>query len=214
MTTKENVYDVKISSWDKSDNDVLSKYKGKVTLIINVTADCGNAPQYGIIETIYRKYKDKGFEVLAVPTNDYCGIGITYGEYCDGIKTAEDARDYAIDTYDVSYDFTELITSNPGPAADAEFMNRMYRGRTEPFPRQLEEDEEVHELYQTLCKNNGKQMYGNFEKFLVDKNGSLRFDYANGTLMEYANQSDPDQVGPADEEYERLCNDIEKLLAE
>ncbi|NBP55670.1 hypothetical protein EBU71_03875 [bacterium] len=212
MSTK-SVYDIKISSWDKQDTDLLSKYKNKVTLIINVTADCGNAPQYGIIETIYRKYKDNGFEVIAVPTNDYCGTGITYGEYCDGIKNAEDARDYAIDTYDVSYNFTELVTSNPGPAVDKEFIDKMYRGRTEPFPRQLEEDEEVHQLYKALCGEHIK-MFGNFEKFLIDKNGTLRFNYTNGTLMEYAHKTDPDAVGTADEEYERLCSDIEKLLAE
>ena len=81
-----SIYDVKIKSWDGSDKDFLNKYKGKVTLFINVTGDCGNAPQYGIIESIYRKYKDKGFEVVAIPTNEYCGSGITYGEFECGIK--------------------------------------------------------------------------------------------------------------------------------
>lgn len=209
----KSIYDIKISSWDGSNDNVLEGYKGKVTLIINTTADCGNAPQFGIIETIYRKYKNQGFEVLAVPTNDYCGIGITYGDYCDGIKDAAESREYAIDTYDVTYNFTELVTSNPGPAADQEFMDKMYNGRTEPFPRQLQEGESVHELFDELCKrSDNKKMFGNFEKFLIDKNGNVVKNYKNGTLMEYAHKSDPQDVASAEEEYEILCKDIENLL--
>lgn len=208
-----NIYDIKIGSWDKTDKDMLSKYKGKVTLIINVTADCGNAPQYGIIESIYRKYKNDGFEVLAVPTNDYCGSGITYGDYCDGIKNAEEARDYAIDTYDVTYDFTEMIVSYPHEPLDQETLEKAYPGRTTSFPRTLEPGEEPHELYKTLCnvaKTEG--LFGNFEKFLIDKNGNFNKFYTNGKLMEYAHKTNKSHVADADTEYEILCNDIEALL--
>lgn len=206
-----SIYDIPLKSWDGTEN-MLEKYKGKVTMVINVTGDCGNAPQYGVIETMYRKYKDAGFEVLAVPTNDYCGPGITYNEFECGITTPETARDYAIDLYDVTYDFSELITSNPGPAESKEFMDANYPGRKEAFPRQLEEGEEVHPLYQGLTAwNGGAPIFGNFEKFLVDKNGKVAQRYPNGTLLDYAYEGG-DRTQTSGEDYEMICKAIEELL--
>ncbi|MCX6171018.1 MAG: glutathione peroxidase [Ignavibacteriales bacterium] len=59
---------------DMSGKDVkLSDYKGKVLLIVNVASKCGYTPQYEALEAIYNKYKDKGFEILAFPCNDFGG---------------------------------------------------------------------------------------------------------------------------------------------
>jgi glutathione peroxidase len=51
----------------------LSDYEGKVLLIVNVASKCGYTPQYAGLEKIYEKYKDKGFEILAFPCNDFGG---------------------------------------------------------------------------------------------------------------------------------------------
>ncbi len=51
----------------------LSDYKGDVLLIVNVASECGNTPQYKGLEEIYEKYKDKGFEILAFPCNQFGG---------------------------------------------------------------------------------------------------------------------------------------------
>ncbi|MHB8904755.1 MAG: glutathione peroxidase [Melioribacteraceae bacterium] len=51
----------------------LADYKGKVLLIVNVASKCGYTPQYEGLETIYNKYKEKGFEILAFPCNDFGG---------------------------------------------------------------------------------------------------------------------------------------------
>jgi len=49
----------------------LKAYEGKVLLIVNVASRCGNTPQYKPLQAIYDKYKEKGFEVLGFPCNDF-----------------------------------------------------------------------------------------------------------------------------------------------
>lgn len=49
----------------------LEQYKGKVLLIVNTASACGFTPQLKDLETIYTKYKDKGFEILAFPCDDF-----------------------------------------------------------------------------------------------------------------------------------------------
>ena len=49
----------------------LSHYKDKVLLIVNVASHCGFTPQYQELETLYQKYKDRGFTILAFPCNQF-----------------------------------------------------------------------------------------------------------------------------------------------
>ena len=210
MTT--SIYDVPIRSWDGTEDNFLEQYKGKVCLVINVTADCGNAPQYGIIEEIYQKYKDQGFEVIAVPTNDYCGPGITYGKWVDGIEDAKQAKDYAEDVYDVTYKFTELVTSRPS----SEWSGKLKPGQT------------THPIYEELTKLKDGEVYemgGNFEKFIVGRDGKVACVLPNYTLLDYArinflkgNLKAGGELAhklPMDsaDSYAKICNEIEKALA-
>nr|XP_023926708.1 probable phospholipid hydroperoxide glutathione peroxidase isoform X1 [Quercus suber]XP_023926709.1 probable phospholipid hydroperoxide glutathione peroxidase isoform X2 [Quercus suber]XP_023926710.1 probable phospholipid hydroperoxide glutathione peroxidase isoform X3 [Quercus suber] len=58
---------------DAKGNDVdLSKYKGKVLLIVNVASQCGlTNSNYTELNQVYEKYKDQGLEILAFPCNQF-----------------------------------------------------------------------------------------------------------------------------------------------
>ena len=49
----------------------LSNYKEKVMLIVNTATKCGFTPQYEGLEKLYKEYKDRGFEILDFPCNQF-----------------------------------------------------------------------------------------------------------------------------------------------
>lgn len=46
-------------------------FDGKALMIVNIATHCGYTSQLDGLEKIYQKYKSKGFEVVAVPSNDF-----------------------------------------------------------------------------------------------------------------------------------------------
>lgn len=67
-----SVYDFSVKTIDGKDV-ALSQYKGKALLIVNTASQCGYTPQYKSLEALYQEYKDRGFEILAFPSNDFGG---------------------------------------------------------------------------------------------------------------------------------------------
>ncbi len=71
----------------------LSKYKGKVTMIVNTASKCGNTPQYAGLEKLHEKYAEKGLAILGFPANEFGkqepGTNADIGEFCQknyGVK--------------------------------------------------------------------------------------------------------------------------------
>ncbi len=79
----------------------LSKYRGKVLLIVNVASQCGNTPQYKDLEALYRKYKDEGFVILGFPANNF-------GAQEPG--TDQEIKTFCSTTYDVTFDLFSKIS--------------------------------------------------------------------------------------------------------
>ena len=64
------VYDYVVK--DREGKDIsLSEYQGKVLLIVNTATGCGFTPHYKPLEAMYKEMKDKGFEILDFPCNQF-----------------------------------------------------------------------------------------------------------------------------------------------
>ena len=68
--SKQSIHDFKMKTID-GQTKALSDYRGKILMVVNVASFCGYSPQYKDLEAVYRKYKDKGFTILAFPANNF-----------------------------------------------------------------------------------------------------------------------------------------------
>lgn len=71
-STAKSVYEFKMKDIEGKEVS-LSKYKGKVVMLVNVASKCGLTPQYEALQGLYTKYKDQGFVVLGFPANNFMG---------------------------------------------------------------------------------------------------------------------------------------------
>jgi gluconolactonase len=64
----------------------LSRYEGKVLLVVNVASECRFTGQYTNLQQLYQKYRDRGFVVLGFPANNFGGqepgTNAQIKEYC------------------------------------------------------------------------------------------------------------------------------------
>jgi glutathione peroxidase len=64
----------------------LSEYRGKVLLVVNTATRCGFTPQYSGLQELYDKYRERGFEILDFPCNQFAqqapGTDAEIGSFC------------------------------------------------------------------------------------------------------------------------------------
>mgnify|MGYP001558713024 CR=1 FL=1 len=68
----DSFYSLQTTSLDGKPAD-LSKFRGQVTLAVNVASQCGFTPQYKGLEKLHEEFSPKGFSVLGFPSNDFGG---------------------------------------------------------------------------------------------------------------------------------------------
>ncbi|MDA0898403.1 MAG: hypothetical protein O3A30_03905 [Bacteroidetes bacterium] len=111
-----SIYDLELGSANDPNEDILGKLAGKVTLLFNVAAGCGNIPQHAVLEELNRRFADNpDFSILAVVVDDFWCHG--YPEFQDGLQNYIDghglsispgqmACKYAFENYGSTYPFT------------------------------------------------------------------------------------------------------------
>lgn len=64
------IYDFTMNDIDGKPRQ-LREFEGQVVMIVNTASFCGNTPQYAGLQTLYERYRDQGFTILAFPANDF-----------------------------------------------------------------------------------------------------------------------------------------------
>ncbi|KAK3415739.1 probable glutathione peroxidase 4 [Eucalyptus grandis] len=90
---------------DSKGNEVnLSAYEGKVLLIVNVASKCGFTEQnYTQLAELHNRYKDKGFEILAFPCNQFLR---------QEPDTSQEVEDFACNRYKVEFPIFQKVCVN------------------------------------------------------------------------------------------------------
>ncbi|KAL6968359.1 Phospholipid hydroperoxide glutathione peroxidase, mitochondrial [Sarracenia purpurea var. burkii] len=140
---------------DRKGNDVdLSIYKGKVLLVVNVASKCGfTNSNYTQLTELHNKYKDKGFEILAFPCNQFL---------FQEPGTSEEAHEFVCTRFKAEYPiFKKIRVNGPDTAPVYKFLKASKEAGTGGFL--------------------GSRIKWNFTKFLVDKEGKVLRRYGTTT---------------------------------
>ena len=95
-----SVYDFTVNDIDGNPVS-LAKYKGQVVLIVNTASRCGFTPQYEGLQSLYSKYKDRGFVVLGFPANNFKG---------QEPGTDQEIKAFCVTKYDVNFPMFSKIS--------------------------------------------------------------------------------------------------------
>jgi len=123
-TQTGSVYDFTLNDIDGNPVS-LSQFRGKVLLVVNTASFCGNTPQYEGLQTMYERYKSKGFEILAFPANNF-------GQQEPG--TNEEIKNFCYTKYSLTFPLFSKIS------VKGKDKHPLYRYLTEqsPFPGEVE----------------------------------------------------------------------------
>ena len=156
-----SIYDLKVKTRSGEDFD-LSSLKGKVSLVVNTATGCGFTPQYEVLEKLYKKYHDKGFEILDFPCDQF-------GHQAPGDD--DEIHQFCTSKYNTTFDQFSKIEVN-GENEDKVFTilkeqqpNEEIKGMKNKMAMKA-----VSKISST-CTKKGDIVW-NFTKFLVDKDGN------------------------------------------
>jgi len=102
MLRRMTVWDTNIAALDGSPFD-LSSLSGEAVLVVNVASRCGLTPQYEGLESLQKRFGDKGFTVLGVPCNQFGG---------QEPGTPEEIQAFCSTTYGATFPLTEKVEVN------------------------------------------------------------------------------------------------------
>jgi glutathione peroxidase len=78
----------------------MSRFAGRTVLLVNTASQCGFTPQYSGLQALHNRYKDRGFAVLGVPSNDF-----------GGQEPGDEAeiKEFCETTFGISFPMTEKV---------------------------------------------------------------------------------------------------------
>lgn len=154
------IYDFVVKDMEGKDVS-LKDYEGKVLLIVNTATKCGFTPQYEGLEALAQKYKDKDFEILDFPCNQFLE---------QAPEDNEGIRSFCVANFGLSYPQFSKLEVN-GPNADPLFK---YLKEEKPVDKDSPKLPGLLEKLKELGQEReGSDIKWNFTKFLIDKEGNV-----------------------------------------
>lgn len=158
-----NLYDFTVK--DRTGKEVsLKDYEGKLVLVVNTATGCGFTPHYEPLEAMYKDLRDKGFEILDFPCNQFAdqapGSDDEIHEFCT-MKFGTEFPQFA--KVDVN-----------GDAADPLFVWLGTEKPFEGFGKGLK-NAALNKFAAANNKKFGDKTYvgWNFTKWLIDRDGNV-----------------------------------------
>jgi glutathione peroxidase len=139
----------------------LGEFSGKTLLVVNVASKCGLTPQYEGLEKIYETYRDRGFEVLGFPANNFLA---------QEPGTEEEIQDFCSTNYNVQFPLFSKVS------AKGDDQHPLYKELTAERPSV---DISNGDAFETKLKGfgqtreNASDILWNFEKFLIARDGKV-----------------------------------------
>ena len=162
-----SIYDLKVKNRNNEDVS-LSDFKGKVLIIVNTATGCGFTPQYEGLENLYRKYHDKGLEILDFPCNQF-------GNQAPG--TDDEIHEFCALKYNTSFDqFTKIDVNGDNESPLYTFLKDAISDDIISGIKNKMAMKAVEKISKTTKKKN--DIKWNFTKFLVDKEGKVVARYS------------------------------------
>ncbi len=161
-----NTFDFIVKAQDGTDAK-LSSFRGKALLIVNTATGCGFTPQYTELQEMYEEYKERGFEILDFPCNQF-------GEQTPG--TDEEVHDFCTGRYGITFpQFSKIDVNgaNAIPLYQWITANTKFEGFDGPMGLILRP---IVKKMDKDYKNNGNIKW-NFTKILIDRNGDIAARY-------------------------------------
>ena len=159
----KTVYDFTVK--DRQGSDVsLSAYQGKVLLIVNTATGCGFTPHYEPLEAMYAEMKDKGFEILDFPCNQFAN---------QAPGSDDEIHDFCTIHFGTEFPQFAKIDVN-GETADPLFVWLATEKPFEGFGKGLK-NAALKKFSDMNNKTFGDKAYikWNFTKFLIDREGRV-----------------------------------------
>jgi glutathione peroxidase len=139
----------------------LQDYQGDVLLVVNVASKCGLTPQYEALEQVYKTYRDKGFEVLGFPANNFAG---------QEPGTDAEIQEFCSTTFDVDFPMFSKIS------VAGEDRHPLYQELIEAHPQRTNKpDSALKKILDEkgLSPKTETDVMWNFEKFLISRDGKV-----------------------------------------
>ena len=162
-----SIYDIKIKNRN-GDEVSLGTFKGKVLLIVNTATGCGFTPQYEGLENLYKKYHDKGLEILDFPCNQF-------GNQAPG--TDDEIHEFCALKYNTSFDqYTKIDVNGENESPLYTYIKDKISDDIIEGIKNKMAMKAVEKISKT--SKNKNDIKWNFTKFLVDKEGNVVARYS------------------------------------